>query len=221
MLYADVVNYTHLTTTLDVKKLVEALHDLFVRFDIASEEYNVLRIKFLGDCYYCVAGLASPNEDHAKCCVDLGLRMIKDIRDVREKRHLNIDMRIGVHTGDVLSGVIGAAKWQFDIWSKDVDIANRLEATGATGRVHVSQQTLRLLDGEYFYEDGTEKAREDPVLQKHAIRTFLIKSLRVSTPLSPLFPHPRLNCTINKMKESYRPPCTIHVACSASVRPRS
>ncbi|XP_023169792.2 adenylyl cyclase X E isoform X2 [Drosophila hydei] len=178
ILYADVVNYTHLTTTLDVKKLVEALHDLFVRFDIASEEYNVLRIKFLGDCYYCVAGLASPNEDHAKCCVDLGLRMIKDIRDVREKRHLNIDMRIGVHSGDVLSGVIGAAKWQFDIWSKDVDIANRLEATGATGRVHVSQQTLRLLDGEYFYEDGTEKAREDPVLQKHDIRTFLIKSLR-------------------------------------------
>ncbi|KAH8418221.1 hypothetical protein KR222_001475 [Zaprionus bogoriensis] len=178
VLYADVVNYTHLTTTLDVKKLVEALHDLFVRFDIASEEYNVMRIKFLGDCYYCVAGLASPNEDHAKCCVDLGLRMIKDIRDVREKRHLNIDMRIGVHSGDVLSGVIGAAKWQFDIWSKDVDIANRLEATGATGRVHVSQQTLRLLDGEYFFEDGTEKAREDPVLQKHDIRTFLIKSLR-------------------------------------------
>ncbi|XP_017842246.1 adenylyl cyclase X E [Drosophila busckii] len=178
VLYADVVNYTYLTTTLDVKKLVEALHDLFVRFDIASEEYNVMRIKFLGDCYYCVAGLASPNEDHAKCCVDLGLRMIKDIRDVREKRHLNIDMRIGVHSGDVLSGVIGAAKWQFDIWSKDVDIANRLEATGATGRVHVSQQTLRLLDGEYFFEDGTEKAREDPVLQKHEIRTFLIKSLR-------------------------------------------
>ncbi|KAH8379844.1 hypothetical protein KR009_007571 [Drosophila setifemur] len=178
VLYADVVNYTHLTTTLDVKKLVEALHDLFVRFDIASEEYNVLRIKFLGDCYYCVAGLANPNADHAKCCVDLGLRMIKDIRDVREKRHLNIDMRIGVHSGDVLSGVIGAAKWQFDIWSKDVDIANRLEATGATGRVHVSQQTLALLDGEYFFEDGTEKAREDPVLQKHGIHTFLIKSLR-------------------------------------------
>ncbi|XP_034107550.1 adenylyl cyclase X E isoform X1 [Drosophila albomicans] len=178
VLYADVVNYTHLTTTLDVKKLVEALHDLFVRFDIASEEHNVMRIKFLGDCYYCVAGLASPNEDHAMCCVDLGLRMIKDIRDVREKRHLNIDMRIGVHSGDVLSGVIGAAKWQFDIWSKDVDIANRLEATGATGRVHVSQHTLSKLDGEYFFEDGTEKAREDPVLQKHNIRTFLIKSLR-------------------------------------------
>lgn len=197
---------------------MEALHDLFVRFDIASEEYNVMRIKFLGDCYYCVAGLASPNDDHAKCCVDLGLRMIKDIRDVREKRHLDIDMRIGVHSGDVLSGVIGAAKWQFDIWSKDVDIANRLEATGATGRVHVSQQTLRLLDGEYFFEDGTEKAREDPVLQKHDIRTFLIKSLRVSIPLF----YPLVDDLQNNTKnESYRPPCTIHVACNGSVRPKS
>lgn len=127
---------------------------------------------------------------------------------LREKRHLNIDMRIGVHSGDVLSGVIGAAKWQFDIWSKDVDIANRLEATGATGRVHVSQKTLSLLDGEYFFEDGTEKAREDPVLQKHGIRTFLIKSLRVSIPRTALrsLPAP-LSRT-----ESCRPPCMTRVA---------
>jgi len=118
-------------------------------------------------------------------------------------------MRIGVHSGDVLSGVIGAAKWQFDIWSKDVDIANRLEATGATGRVHVSQKTLSLLDGEYFYEDGTEKAREDPVLQKHGIRTFLIKSLRVSIPRRTI---PRSLPAPLHRTESCRPPCTTRVA---------
>lgn len=139
----------------------------------------------------------------------------------REKRNLNIDMRIGVHSGDVLSGVIGASKWQFDIWSKDVDIANRLEATGATGRVHVSQQTLRLLDGEYFYEDGTEKAREDPVLQKHDIRTFLIKSLRVSiAPWTHCNPSSRRIAQLINV-ESCRPPCMIRVACSVSARPRS
>ncbi|XP_005175233.1 adenylyl cyclase X E [Musca domestica] len=175
ILYADVVNYTHLTTTLDVKTLVETLHDLFVRFDTASEEYNVLRIKFLGDCYYCVAGVSIPNEYHAKCCVDLGLRMIKDIREVRTRRKLNIDMRIGVHTGRILSGVLGACKLQYDIWSKDVDIANRLEQTGMAGRVHVSEQTLRELDGEYMYEEGTAQGRTDPILKQHDIRTFLIK----------------------------------------------
>nr|XP_036214802.1 adenylyl cyclase X E isoform X1 [Bactrocera oleae]XP_036214808.1 adenylyl cyclase X E isoform X1 [Bactrocera oleae]XP_036214815.1 adenylyl cyclase X E isoform X1 [Bactrocera oleae]XP_036214816.1 adenylyl cyclase X E isoform X1 [Bactrocera oleae]XP_036214822.1 adenylyl cyclase X E isoform X1 [Bactrocera oleae] len=175
ILYADVVNYTYLTTTLDVKTLVETLHDLFVKFDTASQEYDVLRIKFLGDCYYCVAGVPLPNEYHARSCVYLGLRMIKDIRDVRSKRKLDIDMRIGVHSGNILSGVIGANKWQFDIWSKDVDIANRLESTGEAGRVHVSGQTLQQLDGEFIYEEGTAKARDDPVLRKYEIHTFLIK----------------------------------------------
>ncbi|XP_050335093.1 adenylyl cyclase X E isoform X2 [Bactrocera neohumeralis] len=175
ILYADVVNYTYLTTTLDVKTLVETLHDLFVKFDTASQEYDVLRIKFLGDCYYCVAGVPLPNEYHARSCVYLGLRMIKDIRDVRSKRKLDIDMRIGVHSGNILSGVIGANKWQFDIWSKDVDIANRLESTGEAGRVHVSGQTLQQLDGEFIYEEGTAKARDDPVLRKYDIHSFLIK----------------------------------------------
>ncbi|XP_013108012.1 adenylyl cyclase X E [Stomoxys calcitrans] len=181
ILYADVVNYTHLTTTLDVKTLVETLHDLFVKFDTASEEYNVLRIKFLGDCYYCVAGVSIPNEHHAKCCVDLGLRMIKDIRDVRTRRKLNIDMRIGVHTGRILSGVLGACKLQYDIWSKDVDIANRLEQTGMAGRVHVSQHTLRELEGEYMYEEGTAQGRVDPVLKQNNIITFLIKPPRYAS----------------------------------------
>lgn len=93
----------------------------------------------------------------------------------RQKRRLDVDMRIGVHSGNILSGVIGANKWQFDIWSKDVDVANRLESTGVAGRVHVSEQTLKLLDGEFLYEEGTEKARNDEVLRKYQIRTFLIK----------------------------------------------
>ncbi|XP_062552165.1 adenylyl cyclase X E isoform X2 [Armigeres subalbatus] len=174
ILYADVVNYTYITTQLPVKSLVDVLHELFVKFDEAAKEFNVLRIKFLGDCYYCVSGVPIKNKYHAKSCVDLGLRMIKDIRDVRMSRDLNIDMRIGIHSGSIISGVIGACKWQYDIWSKDVIIANKLESTGEAGKVHVTMQTLELLDGEYIYEDGTEKAKVDPVLMKHNIQTFLI-----------------------------------------------
>lgn len=130
ILYADVVNFTNITTRLPVRTLVETLHELFVKFDEASEEFNVLRIKFLGDCYYCVSGLPIKCEDHARNCVDLGLRMISDIRYVKNKRNLNIDMRIGIHSGTVIGGVIGALKWQYDVWSTDVLIANRLESTG-------------------------------------------------------------------------------------------
>lgn len=105
-------------------------------YGINLQEYNVLRIKFLGDCYYCVSGVPEPNPHHAKSCVDLGLRMIRDIREVRAQRNnLNIDMRIGVHSGSIMSGVIGACKWQYDIWSKDASIANRLETTGVPGLI--------------------------------------------------------------------------------------
>lgn len=72
ILYADVVNFSGLTVTLPVRKLVETLNDLFGSFDEASERHNVLRIKFLGDCYYCVSGVPTPNSQHAKSCVDLG-----------------------------------------------------------------------------------------------------------------------------------------------------
>lgn len=77
ILYADVVNFSGLTVTLPVKKLVETLNDLFGHFDEASERHNVLRIKFLGDCYYCVSGVPTPNPHHAKNCVDLGQFIMK------------------------------------------------------------------------------------------------------------------------------------------------
>jgi len=83
ILYADIVNYTHLTTTLSVKTLVTLLHNLYARFDKAASHFTVQRIKFLGDCYYCVAGLITPNPDHAKCCVEMGLCMIQQICEVR------------------------------------------------------------------------------------------------------------------------------------------
>lgn len=175
VLYADVVNYTQITTQLPVKTLVEVLHELFVKFDQASEEFNVLRIKFLGDCYYCVSGVPEYNPHHAQSCVELGLRMIRDIREVRAQRNkLNIDMRIGIHSGSIMSGVIGACKWQYDIWSKDASIANRLETTGVPGKVHITKQTLDLLDDQYLFEPGTKIAKTDEFLLKNNIETFLI-----------------------------------------------
>ncbi|KAH8276434.1 hypothetical protein KR018_011764, partial [Drosophila ironensis] len=175
ILYADVVNYTHLTTTLPVEQLVQVLHDLYGRFDIAAKHFKVQRIKFLGDCYYCVAGMQEINPDNAKSAVDLGIAMIANIKEVREERNLDIDMRIGVHSGQLYAGVIGIEKIQLDIWGKDVEIANRLESTGQAGYVHVSSKTLNNLDlNEYTVKPGPEKAQRDPVLQELNMKTYLI-----------------------------------------------
>ncbi|XP_067633273.1 adenylyl cyclase X E-like [Eurosta solidaginis] len=182
ILYADIVNFVYLSTTLNVKTLVGTLHDIYVRFDDAALALNVLRIQFLGDCYYCVANVSTANMDHAMSCVKLGLRMIKDIKQVGNERSLQLSMRIGVHSGSVLSGVVGTNKWQFDIYSSDVDIAGRLERTGVPGRVHISDRTFAKLDKVFPYENGPEKAQGDPLLQKYHIKTFLILSLEVEFP---------------------------------------
>ncbi|KAH8262190.1 hypothetical protein KR038_008922 [Drosophila bunnanda] len=177
ILYADVVNYTHLTTTLTVEKLVTTLHDLYARFDLAAQRYSVQRIKFLGDCYYCVAGLADTDPDHANNAVALGIAMIADMQEVREAQELNINMRIGVHSGSLYAGVIGESKLQYDIWGPDVTIANVLESTGVPGAVHISEATLRSLTVRYYaIESGPEKAKTDPILQKYRIKTYLIAS---------------------------------------------
>ncbi|KAH8250808.1 hypothetical protein KR038_003498, partial [Drosophila bunnanda] len=214
ILYADVVNYTHLTTTLSVESLVMVLHDLYGRFDVAAATYKVQRIKFLGDCYYCVAGLVEPDPNHAEHAVALGLSMIADIQEVRYvvrpselgktshhshapfhriARKLDIDMRIGIHSGSLFAGVIGQAKLQFDIWGADVDIANHLEATGKAGYVHVSGRTLiNLTPSTYQVLPGTEDALNDPVLQKHPMRTYLLKGTPVWDP-SRSFARTRVN----------------------------
>lgn len=178
VLTADIVNYTSMTKNLEVKDLVETLHELFVKFDQASEDNDVLRIKFLGDCYCCVSGVPKETQYHARNCVELGLRMIKIIGRVREKHNLDIDMRIGIHSGSILAGVIGAHKWQYDIWSKDVAIANKLESTGMPGMLHVSQQTLNLLNKNYNWRDGTQAAKEDTLLIENNIHTYLIEPIK-------------------------------------------
>ncbi|XP_041632046.1 adenylyl cyclase X E-like [Drosophila kikkawai] len=176
ILYADVVNYTHLTTTLTVEKLVTTLHDLYARFDLAAQHYRVQRIKFLGDCYYCVAGLTDPDPDHANNAVALGIAMIAHIQEVRASQNLDINMRIGIHSGTLYAGVIGESKLQFDVWGPDVTIANVLESTGVPGAVHISEAVLRNLTArnEYTIERGPERAQRDSLLLKNRIVTYLI-----------------------------------------------
>ncbi|XP_016106913.1 adenylate cyclase type 9-like [Sinocyclocheilus grahami] len=183
ILFADIVGFTKMSANKSAPALVGLLNDLFGRFDRLCELTRCEKISTLGDCYYCVAGCPEPHTDHAYCCVDMGLGMIQAIEQFCQETSETVDMRVGVHTGTVLCGILGMKRFKFDVWSNDVNLANLMEQLGVAGKVHLSEVTASFLDDRYEREDGQvmERVGHSVTDQLKGLKTYLISGWKMGS----------------------------------------
>nr|XP_061805596.1 adenylate cyclase type 9-like [Nerophis lumbriciformis] len=185
ILFADIVGFTKMSANKSAHALVGLLNDLFGRFDRLCELTGCEKISTLGDCYYCVAGCPEPRPDHAYCCVEMGLGMIQAIEQFCQEKREMVNMRVGVHTGTILCGILGMKRFKFDVWSNDVNLANLMEQLGVAGKVHLSQATANFLDDRYKHEDGQviERIGQSVVAEQlKGLRTYLISGRKLEKP---------------------------------------
>jgi class 3 adenylate cyclase len=152
VLFCDIVNFTPLSAKFQPRRLVGLLGRIFSEFDALCEKFGVEKIKTIGDAYMAVCGLPEQTPDHTKPVALLAMEMLETVRRI----HPSLQVRIGIHTGEVVAGVIGTKKFSYDLWGDTVNTASRLESQGQRGQIHCSQTVFEKLSGEFrFIDNGT------------------------------------------------------------------
>jgi adenylate cyclase len=174
VMFADIVGFTDLSSRIPPKELVDLLNQIFSRFDLLAETYNLEKIKTIGDAYMIVGGLPQPRTDHAIAIASMSLDMVDAIAQFNLDTGESLQIRIGINSGAVVAGVIGIKKFIYDLWGDTVNIASRMESHGVPGRVHVSAATFELLKESFLLEErGTISVKG-----KGEMQTYWLKSKR-------------------------------------------
>ncbi|NEO59843.1 MAG: response regulator [Moorea sp. SIO4G2] len=152
VLFADLVDFTKLSTQTSPTELVEILNVIFSEFDQLAEEHGVEKIKTIGDAYMAVAGLPKACKYHADAIAKMALDMQKLIAQYNAQTNHNFRLRIGINSGPVVAGVIGIKKFSYDLWGDTVNMASRMESQGIPGGIQVTVTTYEKLKDKYRFE---------------------------------------------------------------------
>jgi class 3 adenylate cyclase len=156
VLFTDFKGFTAMSEKVSAQDLVRDLNDCFSAFDHIAEKYGIEKIKTIGDAYMAAGGLPVPNKTHAADVVGAAFEMRNFIADGKARKMAAglpyFEIRIGIHTGPVVAGIVGVKKFQYDIWGDTVNTASRMESSGEVGRVNISEVTYELIKGDSRFE---------------------------------------------------------------------
>lgn len=175
ILFADIVGFTKFSSSTSPKELVGFLNQIFSLFDEIVDRFGVEKIKTIGDAYMVVGGIPEPTDDHAEAIALLALDMQKALAQFNTKTNQRFDIRIGMHTGPAVAGVIGIKKFSYDIWGDAVNTASRMESHGLPGQIQVTDTTYEILKDKFVFE---ERGIID-VKGKGEMRTFFLKGKNI------------------------------------------
>jgi class 3 adenylate cyclase len=152
VLFADLVDFTASSDRSSPERVVQVLADLFTAFDRLAARHGLEKIKTVGDAYMVAGGLPVPRPDHAEAVAEMALAVREEAGRHRDPAGRALQVRIGIDSGPVVAGVIGTAKFSYDLWGDTVNTASRMETTGVPGCIQVTERTYRRLRDRYRFE---------------------------------------------------------------------
>lgn len=180
ILFADIVDFTRLSSQVSPVELVEILNYIFSAFDELAEKHQLEKIKTIGDAYMVVGGIPEPRADHAEAIAEMALDMQAEILKINQKSQQNFSMRIGINSGEVVAGVIGKKKFIYDLWGDAVNTASRMESHGVPNAIHVTIDTYNLLADKYLFEErGIIEVKGQGEMQTYFLKDRLAVNSRV------------------------------------------
>lgn len=153
LMMADIANFTRITTTLEPKQLVTLLHELFHRFDRLADQHGVEKIKTIGDAYMAAAGCPTPAKDHTQRIAFFALQLMNVLESFNKQFNTDFKIRVGIHTGSVVGGVISGKRISFDIWGEAVNLTSRLQSVAEPGEIIVSDEATKILRSRFVISE--------------------------------------------------------------------